>query len=1221
VTQSRTQFKALGGSSTGRLLSIAIASVLATVAAVSVAQAPPAPSNVPYALPVQLPTTVQSPSVAASAPYTPAVLSLLAQLEPSNPPTFDQLVNADNFLHDWAIPTTAPGSTCHRWIVPPAGTTPSIMPMCWDNAQGILVQGGPNVNLTTGPMTLNGLGATFDRTLGNAWGQAEGLEGRQLMVTGLFGPQVDLNRMPNWGRNLTTTGADPYLSAQLSAAQIHGIQGRNLMSQMKHFAAYNGQDQNVNSQLQDQALHELYLPPYEGGFVNAQAAAIMCSYQLWQDTYPVLAKTLSSLSNTFPLSPYASGPDAQTWLLDESHFSCEQPLILTYALRDLWGSKALVSSDAPATHSTSGILQGQDHEQPTTNGYFTATNLAVSGAPSTSDPTGSTCADASGNPVSCRSTGAIHVAGFPGPGCPVYGCTLVQAVANGTIPLSVFNRALATMLYQEERFGMLGCNQTPVASSCTNPGGIGGVTTGLVPLPTGPSTGASPTTDVGTKNGDAAVVELESEEGGVLLKNDSATLPITAADLQGGVLITGPGADFLIADPTSEAALGFPDRNSINPLLQLKAFSGNAGAFTYVPALDPVGQPVPSSALSTSNGSVNGVLNRTTGPGSPTTDASLDFTAVSTQGQLAPGSYAWTGYVYVPTTDTYSFDFQFSSALANTAVTFSFNGAAATLANPPAIYSSVASTPTNAGYTEGGLTNRRFTPPGTLTGGTFYPVTITFNNTTSGAASFRFAYSRTAGDTLDAATAAAGKKLAIVFLNDSGATTTVPNPYGSTPPSLSAVASLAANQVQLLQAVAAANPNTVVVLNTTNPVLMPWIGNVKSVLEMWFAGQEGGTSTARLLLGLANPSGHLPITFPANATDTIWAYNQTTPLYTAQSGGLGDTVGPHFERLNGNGGCSGTGCPAESTTIESEGIYTDYRFFDKQGITPLFPFGWGLSYTTFGYSNLNVANASDGGLDVSFSVSNTGNVAGMTVPQVYLGAPSIVPFGTQFAVRQLSQFARVALNPGQTTSVSLHVGLRQMQYWSPKTQQWLLATGSRTVYVGDADSTSRLPLQSTINVSQPSNLVCSDEQLSATLVAGTITVPSGHWCDLIDVSVTGDLQVAGSGVRIAGSTIGGNLVATSVSNAADPLSSQQNVVCNTIVKGNLTINSSNAASPWSIGLCGGNVISGNLAFNSNAGSSNQITGNTVGQALTCTGNAAVTASGNNAGSFSGQCLH
>ena len=133
-----------------------------------------------------------------------------------------------------------------------------------------------------------------------------------------------------------------------------------------------------------------------------------------------------------------------------------------------------------------------------------------------------------------------------------------------------------------------------------------------------------------------------------------------------------------------------------------------------------------------------------------------------------------------------------------------------------------------------------------------------------------------------------------------------------------------------MQAVAAANPNTVVVLNTTNPVLIPWMRNVKSVLEMWYSGEEGGTSTARLLLGLANPSGHTDITWPANATDTIWGYNETKPLYT------GDTTGPHLERLNGG---------PNGTTDETEGIYNGYRFFDKEGITPLFPFGWGLSYT------------------------------------------------------------------------------------------------------------------------------------------------------------------------------------------------------------------------------------------------------------------------------------
>ena len=109
------------------------------------------------------------------------------------------------------------------------------------------------------------------------------------------------------------------------------------------------------------------------------------------------------------------------------------------------------------------------------------------------------------------------------------------------------------------------------------------------------------------------------------------------------VLVTGPGADHTIADPTSEASVGFVDRDAINPLEQLKEFSGNPGAFRFVPANEPTGEPVPSSALSDSATSVTGHLDRTTGPGSPTTDSSIDFTTATGSGQLAPGDYTWTG--------------------------------------------------------------------------------------------------------------------------------------------------------------------------------------------------------------------------------------------------------------------------------------------------------------------------------------------------------------------------------------------------------------------------------------------------------------------------------------------------------------------------------------------------------------------------------------------------
>ena len=535
--------------------------------------------------------------MSADAPYTPTVINLISQLEPSNPVTEAELANASVLFHGGTV------STCNNVgpTAAPTGTNPSIMPVCWTDAQGVNTFSGPDAEKTTGPTTLINLASSFDRRLADVWGQTEGLEGRELMVTGLFGPQTDIDRLPNWGRNLTTTGEDPYLSGQMVASQIKGSQGSGLMSEMKHFAVYNGQSQNTNTDISDQALHQVYLTPYESGFVNGRAAATMCSYQIWQDTATTLPGPQSVLRTTEPLSPYAvPGQNPLTWPLGESHFSCEQPLTLTYALRDLWGSKAMVGSDYPATHSTAAISQGEDQEQPTTNGYFSDSNSLSTtsgggffGPPSAFDPTGDTCADASGNSEPCSTPGAVHVAGIPGPGCPATGCTLVQAVVNGTVPLAVFNQSLATMLCQEQRFGPLGCDQTPVSSLCTNPGGVGSDRTGTAPLPSGPANGATPAADLGTKSGDAAVVERMSEEGAVLLKNDGATLPITHQDLRGGIMVAGPGAEYTIADPTSEASVGFADRDAINPLEQLQSFSHNPSAFDYVPANSPSGEPVP----------------------------------------------------------------------------------------------------------------------------------------------------------------------------------------------------------------------------------------------------------------------------------------------------------------------------------------------------------------------------------------------------------------------------------------------------------------------------------------------------------------------------------------------------------------------------------------------------------------------------------------------------
>ena len=358
------------------------------------------------------------------------------------------------------------------------------------------------------------------------------------MVTGLFGPQTDPDIYPNWGRGHQTTGEDPYLSQQMVVAQINGVQGQHTMAQMKHFAGYNAQNQNAETDVQDQALHEILLTPYEGGFTDGKAAAGMCSYQLLKDTSPYLPGPESSLMS--PGSPFAAGSSPTTWPLNEAHFACEQPL-LAHIMRDQWGSVAMIGSDYPAIHSTTGLFQGlADQEMPTANGFYNGGNGGT-------DPTGSTCADATGTWEPCTTAGAVHVGGVPNnfqnsgmTGCPANGCTLNQAVASGGVPLSLFKQSLARILYQEERFGMLGCDDTPVASTCTNPGGIGSDRTGNAPIPAGPASGATPSTDLGTEAGDAAVSEKGAEEGSVLLKNDGGALPIKGTDLAGGIAVVRP---------------------------------------------------------------------------------------------------------------------------------------------------------------------------------------------------------------------------------------------------------------------------------------------------------------------------------------------------------------------------------------------------------------------------------------------------------------------------------------------------------------------------------------------------------------------------------------------------------------------------------------------------------------------------------------------------------
>jgi len=238
-------------------------------------------------------------------------------------------------------------------------------------------------------------------------------------------------------------------------------------------------------------------------------------------------------------------------------------------------------------------------------------------------------------------------------------------------------------------------------------------------------------------------------------------------------------------------------------------------------------------------------------------------------------------------------------------------------------------------------------------------------------------------------------------------------------------------QNPLIQAVAAANPNTIVVLNTGSAVTMPWLNRVAGVLEAWYPGQQDGASIASLLFGDADPSGKLPVTFPRSLADVP----ASTP---AQWPGTGNQV------------------------QYSEGLDVGYRWYDSKNIAPLFPFGYGLSYTSFSLSSLRLSSSSgtpSGTLTATATVTNTGSRSGADVAQLYLTDPA----GAGEPPIQLKGFQRVSLAPGRSQQVTFTVPASAFAVWNDSSSAWTTVGGTYTVRVGD--SSASLPLSASYTIS------------------------------------------------------------------------------------------------------------------------------------------------------------
>ena len=234
---------------------------------------------------------------------------------------------------------------------------------------------------------------------------------------------------------------------------------------------------------------------------------------------------------------------------------------------------------------------------------------------------------------------------------------------------------------------------------------------------------------------------------------------------------------------------------------------------------------------------------------------------------------------------------------------------------------------------------------------------------------------------------------------------------------------LMGKQNELIAAVAAANPHTVVVLNTGAPVSMPWVDQVAAIVLAYYPGMENGNALSAVLLGKVNPSGKLPVTFPVRLEDSPSFINAAYP------GGREVNYG--------------------------EGIFVGYRYYDKKDVTPLFPFGHGLSYTTFEYSTLKVAKKVKAGknVEVSLVVTNTGKVAGKEVVQLYI---SDLKSSLPRPPKELKGFAKLALKSGQSETVAFSLDERALAFYDPHKKTWVAEPGEFELLLGSSSRDIRL---------------------------------------------------------------------------------------------------------------------------------------------------------------------
>ncbi len=915
---------------------------------------------------------------------------------------------------------------------------------------------------TTNPPQEQMLAATWDEEMAKIYGETVGNENQAIGGSFMLSAQLDIQRIPQFQRTKDQMGEDPYLLSSLADDLVSGMQENGGIAVLKHFAAF---AQNAspaaktNVEVSEQALHEVYLPGFESAIKDGGALGVMSSYN-------ALHGTLASASTEL-----------------------QQDI-----LRDMWGYEYFTITDWGGNDGYT-LNKGTDIEMPSlSNNSQAKTQEKVENGEMTQEE-----ADQLVDQSVRRILKAYGKGGY---------LTLVQVDENG---------------YAKEEKG-----RTELIRAGKNTG----------------------TLEELYEESNAAV-EKVAEEGGVLLKNENETLPLNT-DGDNTVAVIGLNGMNLIPGIGGERSYGAISAMT-SPYEALCDLVGEEKVEGEV-YKDTIGTIIPEENLyTTADGEEHGAV-RTYGTGQSaetggdyqgqfvsnsvpetamegheigeycTTDATIDFNTGTVDGEpnktyvnsedgtafdyTQNPAYTWTTYVEADEDGEYSIILQSIGAKAAMGIfeiqedgteTQIGSGSGASVNQGTQWYSGVIPSETGENLS---------TATVTLEKGKRYKIGVAAEN--AGEVDGKdmqvglawITPSQKQANVDNAIQAAKDNDTVVVF-----AYAQVSDPKDTREET---TLKLPAEQQQMILDVAnaahSAGNKVVVVLNNDSAVVMEdWIDEADAILEMYYPGQRGGVATAKLLTGEVNPSGKLAYTIPKKDTDTIitysdynWSRYEQEDEKEEEEGG--DSEGPGGFPGGGPGGPGGGpgGFPGfaskDTTTYFDEGINTGYKWYDENDIEPQFDFGYGLSYTTFEYSDMKVEESlnegEEAGYDVTFTVTNTGDVAGSEVAQVYLGEAN-VPEGIQTSEYALAGYEKVKdIQPGESREVTIHVSERSLSYWNSNQDElnvnedgtkdkWTVAEGARTIYVGA--SSDNLLMQEEVKVEAKSDAGEENETVKASL--------------------------------------------------------------------------------------------------------------------------------------------